>query len=674
MASLFVDIQPSLCQSSLAAIDSLGFSIPTPVQQTTIPLFLSNKDVCVQATTGSGKTLAFVIPMFEIISRLDHYKKGSIYGLVIAPTRELAEQIHSVILKFTEYHSTIKSVLLIGGTGVQESIQHLSSTQPQIAVGTPGRIMDLISRKVPIFILKLLEILILDEADTLLDLGFKETLNQILSNLPKLRRTGLFSATQTNEVKELARAGMRNPVTIVVKVQSTQTSTQPHQQLLIPSTLANYVQVCEYHQRLQRLMRFIQEHSHSKLIIFCATCSCVDFYSSVFVKLLAPHNIAVVGLHGKMVPKKRNGFYRKYVALEAGVLFSTDVAARGIDIPDVDWIIQLAAPKDPSFFIHRIGRTARAGRSGGALLYVSEAEKPYIELLRGRHVPLIEQTVEEDEVGASEDVLEQMKQLAMTDREVLEKGSTAFMAFLRAYQEHLCSYIFRLDDLDIGSVARSYGLLRLPKIPETRRKKGKPIVFENSDVNTSLIPYHHVEKEQARQNKLLKLREEKSEQEEIAAAATEAKVVKKEEKREWNPEYEMNSDPKRKRKKKVSKHKEIMDEWDELAAEETLFRKFKKGKVSAEEYEELLFSEDVKEVVGKAHVVEDNEDESASEREEEAMHVHAARISSGDGGGRGGHGNKKVFAKGDFRKRNSAPKKKGSNARGSGGKLGGRRN
>lgn len=387
-----------------------------------------------------------------------------------------------------------------------------------------------------------MEVLVLDEADTLLDMGFKESVNQILALLPKQRRTGLFSATQTKEVKNLARAGLRNPVSVCVRVSRTDSGAQLSKQIATPSTLENNYVVCEHDRRPGGLVRFIQSHIADKIIVFCATCACVDYFSMVFNKLarkdnLLPSTLLVLGFHGRMEHKKRTLLYKKFVAAEAGVLFSTDVAARGVDIPDVDWIVQLAAPKDPAFFVHRVGRTARAGRRGGALLFVSKEEESYINLLRGRGVPMsrielvpgedangpsgdndddnsdsdsnddlngedetegggdeeeegrdekIEEEEEEDDKEEEEEqskvakqadelggdcvdskdskrttqplpkrtsapapdsvegiVLSAMKGLAVEDRSVLEAGSTAFMAFLRAYQEHLCSYIFR---------------------------------------------------------------------------------------------------------------------------------------------------------------------------------------------------------------------------------------
>jgi ATP-dependent RNA helicase DDX55/SPB4 len=232
-------------------------------------------------------------------------------------------------------------------------------------------------------------VLVLDEADTLLDMGFKDTINQLLAVLPKQRRTGLFSATQTKEVRELARAGLRNPVSISVRVQSKGgAENQPggavsSVQQATPSTLDNSYMVCPHDQRPDELVTFLNAHQNNKIIVFCATCACVDYYSNVFEQIakrgkLLPKTFEIVGFHGKMIPKKRNLLYKKFVGLSSGVMFSTDVAARGVDIPDVDWIVQLAAPRDPAFFVHRVGRTARAGKVGGALLFVTAEEQVLI--------------------------------------------------------------------------------------------------------------------------------------------------------------------------------------------------------------------------------------------------------------------------------------------------------
>jgi ATP-dependent RNA helicase DDX55/SPB4 len=268
----FSEIEPKISLNTLNAIDSFGFRLMTPVQAATIPLFLSNKDVCVEATTGSGKTLAFGVPVFEMLSkRSQSLKKYELGALVIAPTRELANQIYTVFIKLSSFHKKFRCVLFVGGTDVDTCKDDFEENGADIIIGTPGRIMDILNRCDKLIKFKEFEVLVLDEADTLLDMGFKEKINEILSLLPKQRRTGLFSATQTKEVKELARAGMRNPVTVTVKVKSSLNTnnslTKPNQssQQTTPSTLNNLFLICEYEDRPSKLALFLLKHQKDKV-------------------------------------------------------------------------------------------------------------------------------------------------------------------------------------------------------------------------------------------------------------------------------------------------------------------------------------------------------------------------------------------------------------------------
>ncbi|RYH02958.1 DEAD/DEAH box helicase, partial [archaeon] len=454
--------------------------------------------------------------------------------------RELAVQIHDVVSKIAQHYTapTYTCTLLVGGTSIQQDADNFIAHGGHIIIGTPGRILDVYNRLQTTIVIRHLEVLILDEADKLLDMGFKDTINQILSVLPKQRRTGLFSATQTKEVKELARAGLRNPVIVRVNVQNAQnnlkTGTQDRQH--IPSTLTNWYVLRDYDERPYELVQFIATHVDKKIIVFCATCACVDYYAAVFHEItqqynqILPKQLAVLGFHGKMVSKKRSSMYSKFKNLPShAIMFTTDVAARGIDIPDVDWIVQLTAPKDPAFFVHRIGRTARAGKKGQALLFLTKEEASYVDLLYGRGVPLsdaddtgvagssgviVHRTLDIPSTLVQEQfnfvrskqtydkpcysVLAVMKSLSKQDRQLLELSSAAFVAFIRAYTEHLCGYIFQLKELDIGSVGRAYALLRLPKMAETRGVRGKPIVFDTDPLNTAEIAYRNKQREEAR--------------------------------------------------------------------------------------------------------------------------------------------------------------------------------
>ncbi len=851
-ALTFESLNPPLSAGTFEVVRSWGFKQMTPVQAATIPLFMSNKDVCVEATTGSGKTLAFGIPMVEILMRTailatpsddDESRDTSesnrrIGALVLAPTRELATQIHNVLTSLCNAQKPpLRAVLFTGGNStVNDNIGTFLNDGANVVVGTPGRIADLHAR-CEAFRLNKVEVLILDEADTLLDMGFRDIVLKILSLLPKQRRTGLFSATQTKEVKDLARAGLRNPVTVSVKVNkdakanhtllagaqaaaaaaklqhismhdiadnsrkssigndssSTDSSSsgdedeqsvvssgqggsgQDHSfessadenantsssdedvsdlddtdpldaiaetanmsrkapttksapvsvenavsldvernalltTIATPTTLSNFYAICPYDRRPDELVSFLRAHTTDKVIVFCATCACVEYYSYVFRALtrplpdqagpaILPANFQVFGMHGKQVPKRRTAVYESFVALNGcdgstgsalsttssnakehkkvalnklsggGVLFCTDVAARGIDIPDVNWIVQLAAPKDPAFFVHRVGRTARAGRSGGALLFVTEEESAYIELLRGRGVPLVARPLTAN-VANTEDAntlptLSQMKYLATIDRTALESGSTAFMAFLRSYKEHLCSFIFKLDKLDIGSVARSYALVKLPKIPETRGKLGASIRFETTYMDTSTVPYKHVQKEKARQQRLKAVKEEQARIEAQIAAEEAAELQELEHsdsdansdaavnsgddktakslrslkslrsvrtartnittgtkqsermKVQWVPaeQYEQeglaDERAKRARAKKLSIGKKIRTEFEELQAEEAAYKKFKRGKITKEQYDNICLLAEVapdKESIEKLHVKGNEQD------------------------------------------------------------------
>jgi ATP-dependent RNA helicase DDX55/SPB4 len=410
--------------------------------------------------------------------------------------------------------------------------------------------------------------------------------------------------------------------------------------------------------------------------VFVSTCSCVDYYTAALNKLklyqsshpsssspdtpssqlYLPSNIYITGLHGKMVPKKRTLLYQKFVSCDhssTAVMFCTDVAARGIDIPDVDWIIQLTAPKDPAFFIHRIGRTARAGREGNALIFVTEEERSYIELLRGRGVPMNEMDWTDQNHGldsdptnthSNEDILSTIRTICHTDRDLLESGSTAFISFIRAYKENLCSYIFRMDQLAIGDVARSYSLLKLPKIAETVKFKSRIQFVEAQGVDTSAIPYQHKEKEAARQRKLQKLKVKTI----TSPAPTEGggadagglvAPVKKESSLKKKITQELESD-KRKRKKREGLHSKIMNEWEELAAEETIFKKLRKGKISQNIYDEALVGDDILEIddviaLGnqkkrkKTQVSDEERDESDGD-DEEQQQERETKSSSGD--------------------------------------------
>ncbi|NXU27593.1 DDX55 helicase, partial [Thalassarche chlororhynchos] len=373
--SLPVALSPGVLQ----ALRELGFARMTPVQSATIPLFMNNKDVAAEAVTGSGKTLAFVIPILEILLRREEkLKKMQVGAIIITPTRELAIQIDEVLSHFTKHFPRFSQILLIGGRNPMEDVEKFKEHGGNIIVATPGRLEDLFRRKADGLDLascvKSLDVLVLDEADRLLDMGFEASLNAILDFLPKQRRTGLFSATQTQEVENLVRAGLRNPVRISVKEKGVAASNTQK----TPTRLENYYMICKADEKFNQLVHFLRHHKQEKHLVFFSTCACVEYYGKALESLIK--QVKIMSIHGKM-KHKRNKIFTEFRKFPGGILVCTDVMARGIDIPEVHWVLQYDPPSSASAFVHRCGRTARIGNVGSALVFLLPMEESYINFL-----------------------------------------------------------------------------------------------------------------------------------------------------------------------------------------------------------------------------------------------------------------------------------------------------
>lgn len=456
------DIEPWI----RTAIDAMGFETMTPVQASTIPLFSGNKDVVVESVTGSGKTIAFVIPVLERLIKEEanspKFKKSHFHSLIISPTRELASQIQSVIEEFLKYYPDdqypIRSQLIVG-TGdstVRDDINRFMDNRPQILVGTPGRILDFIQKSN--VKTSSCGTVVLDEADKLLDLNFQKDVETILKLLPKQRRTGLFSATIESAGAQIFKTGMRNPVKVAVKSHSS-----------APSSLSiNYI-VTPPEDKLQLLLTLLNNYRFKKCIVYFPTCISVTYFYAFINYLksidLITEDISIFSLHGKLQTQSRMKTLNSFTtSLKNSVLFTTDVAARGIDIPDVDLVIQLDPPTDSDIFIHRCGRTGRANRVGKAIVLLNEGrEEDYIPFLEVKNVILEEESVK---ITPIDTLSQTFKEWIMQDRARFDHGIRAYVAFIKYYSKHSASSIFRLQTMNFVGIAKFYGLLRLPKMPE----------------------------------------------------------------------------------------------------------------------------------------------------------------------------------------------------------------
>ncbi|GAA5905258.1 ATP-dependent RNA helicase SPB4 [Sporobolomyces salmoneus] len=589
-AGAWSKINPALTPWVSDVIRDIGFEQMTPVQASTIPLFMQHKDVVVEAVTGSGKTLAFVIPVLEKLLRRDKpLGKREIGAIIISPTRELAVQIHSVFNQFISAQPTSESnpsdpstsatpsapariinppLLLIGGNSLQADKQAFFETGADILIGTPGRLEEFLlgsssvamgkkgkggARKengVGVGDTRGLEVLVMDEADRLLDLGFTPTLTRLLDHFPKQRRTGLFSATMSDALSQLVRVGLRNPVRVVVKVEAKNLKGKEKAEegdRKIPTLLQNGYVVCSASDRMAMLIRILKQEAFvtdgdevagaRKFIVYFATCACVDYFFKVLsaIPSLTKAGFSLHSLHGQQSPNRRSSTYSAFTSLPAttpGILLCTDVAARGLDLPDVDVVIQVDPPVDPRVFGHRVGRTARAGRTGKAVVLLNKGrEEGYVEFLKVRKIPLqamrYDSSTPIEEEGRT--TLEEMRKAILTDRDLHDRGLKAFVSSIRSYSKHEASYLFRLQDLDLVGLAQSFGLLKMPKMPELKGKeKEVKETWTDAEIDWDAYAYADKTREKQRKTELAAYREKQAARKRIAETApstTEAELT-----------------------------------------------------------------------------------------------------------------------------------------------------
>lgn len=347
---------------------------PTEIQRQTIGFALLGKDVLGAAKTGSGKTLAFLIPVLECLYRQQWSSMDGLGALIISPTRELAYQTFEVLRKVGKNHE-FSAGLIIGGKDLKSESERIQHTN--IVICTPGRLLQHMDETAD-FHASNLHMLVLDEADRILDMGFADTLNAIVENLPKSRQTLLFSATQTKSVKDLARLSLKDPEYVWVHEKA---------KFSTPATLEQSYVVCELHQKVNMLYSFIRNHLKKKIIVFFACCKEVQYLFRVLCRLRP--GMTILALHGKQQQMKRVEVYNDFLRKQNAVLLATDIAARGLDFPAVNWVLQFDCPEDADTYIHRVGRTARYKEGGEALLLLLPSEeKGMVRQLQEKKVPI----------------------------------------------------------------------------------------------------------------------------------------------------------------------------------------------------------------------------------------------------------------------------------------------
>ena len=341
-----------LDRSSMRSIEKMGFEEASPIQAQTIPLALEGKDIIGQAQTGTGKTAAFGIPLMEKID----IKDENIQGIVVAPTRELAIQVSEELFKLG-YGKRARVLAVYGGQDIDRQIRALKK-KPHIIVGTPGRLLDHIKRKN--IRLGDVKTVVLDEADEMLNMGFIEDIESILSNVPSERQTLLFSATMPDPIRKIAERFMQDPTLVRVKAK----------EMTVDRIEQFYVELRE-NEKFDTLARLLDIQTPELAIVFGRTKRRVDELSSA----LNIRGYMAEGIHGDLSQAKRLSVLKKFKEGSIDVLVATDVAARGLDISGVTHVYNFDIPQDPESYVHRIGRTGRAGKHGMAVTFVTPRER-----------------------------------------------------------------------------------------------------------------------------------------------------------------------------------------------------------------------------------------------------------------------------------------------------------
>ncbi|OII70822.1 uncharacterized protein cubi_00967 [Cryptosporidium ubiquitum] len=687
----FGSLKPGISKGSLDFIQNhLKFTFMSPVQEVTIPELLTHKDVAVEACTGSGKTMSYLVPVIEILLKSNIQSRGisnfNMGSLILTPTRELSIQVFEILERYLETISLyrekegagniLKSLICIGGGNVNKTFEFIKQeaeekplkdcNQYYILVGTPGRVFHLFENLkdgIDWNVKSSLEILILDEADRLLDMGFENHINMILHSMPKQRRTGLFSATLNAQVQNLIKTGLRNPKFIKVSIacndfdkqsitekQDESSSKDTKCDISVPIGLTCYYIELGPLLKIEFLIRFLlnlrkqlNSGKQIKCIIFFLTCNSVEFYFKYLSKLFHIHSKdnkknppkndyyldsslgKLCKLHGQMYQRSREKSYEVFKSCQSGVLISTDLTARGIDIPDIEWIIQFDAPQDPSYYIHRIGRTARAGKLGKSIIMLQPHEGAFIDYIEKKTmrkvfnynhlegeknsestycgnynsiedpfykesnqiqlcycIKLNKEIMSKDEFLINHSNIDRIglctiRKLMFSDFEFYEKAKKAFVSYIRAYKEYQLPFLFPFKSLSIGEIAASFALLRIPRVKEILGKSNISGKFLTGSKNIHPDDFNPNPKTHISNN--------------TDSENSKTIVNPKKRKENENPSInsEKNSNSKRSRsEKRATKRKIELDEWETLQFENNLAKKLKTGKITYKEYQNRL--------------------------------------------------------------------------------------
>ncbi|KAI6192696.1 RNA helicase [Aphelenchoides besseyi] len=456
-----------LSSPTLSGLEKHGFTKPTDIQRQSLAWSLTGSNVVGAAKTGSGKTLALIIPVLECLWRNRWTQADGLGALIIVPTRELAYQIFEVINKVGQNHN-LSAALLIGGTEVEYQLRRLFAMN--IIICTPGRLLQHLEENSN-FNVDQLQILVIDEADRILDLGFQIQMDAILDYLPIQRQTLLFSATQTRKVDDLVRVSVKDPVFVDVHEHADK----------------SYV-VCEEEDKINFLWSFLINHKYKKSLIFVTCCRQARFLTET-LRHLRP-GLSLTGLWGTQKQNKRLETFEMFDRNKRGAaMIATDIASRGLDFRNLDWVLQLDCPPTVEDYIHRVGRTARMGKNGEAVLVLTPSqEEPFVKMLNQRHIPIEVITPDERRIR---DVRQKLMSTIATFPELKDFAQRSILDYARAIYFAKLKSVFDVSKIDFTALAESYGLAAAPRIRFLKRRGIETKSETNSESAENVKPSLH---------------------------------------------------------------------------------------------------------------------------------------------------------------------------------------
>lgn len=467
-----------ISEATIQGLKESSFLTATDIQKKAIPYALKGEDVLATAKTGSGKTLAFLVPAIESLVRQKITEYDGLAALIVSPTRELAVQIFQVLSKIGKHHQ-FSAGLVTGGKDVKYEKERVS--RMNILVGTPGRLSQHLNEAVGMETGNL-QVLVLDEADRCLDMGFKLQIDNIIGHLPPTRQTLLFSATQNENIRDLARLSLTNPKRIGISSDS---------EITTPESLDQYYVKIALPDKLDVLWSFIKSHLKSKILVFFSSSKQVQYTYETFRKLQP--GISLLKLYGRHKQTSRLETTMKFSQAQHACLFATDIVARGLDFPAIDWVIQVDCPEDVATYVHRVGRSARLGREGKSLLMLLPSEEEgFLKRLQVNHIELKLMNVKSK---SKKTIKPQLQSLCFKDPMLKNLGQRAFISYYRSVYLQSDKDVFKVEELPIEGFAASLGLPGVPKIKikggiankEKKNQSRKLQLIETGDETKSKI-------------------------------------------------------------------------------------------------------------------------------------------------------------------------------------------